>query len=277
MPTLLGSGPKGQGNKPQRSEFSEFSELSEKRDHSLGASKAMTAERDARKMERETAAVRIQAAFRGWVVRCPVVGREAEAQFLELETIKEQWTMEQQQTEVPKDEAILSELSGPTGSSMSGMSSTLTAKLDVYLSEDSRLSDVWHNDSEERRRAKALRRKRKAERLLAEAQLQPFLLRHGFADAKSRRQRLLWSCYPLHIAVREKDPEAVRLLLKAGADRNTVDSAGRTPQHLAVNLNRNGSHTAVLCAFGPALPEYRNMVPIPEPANCRDEFLLSPP
>jgi len=79
--------------------------------------------------------------------------------------------------------------------------------------------------------------------------VKPFLERAGFKSVNSRRN-WLWASYPLHLAVRENDPETVRLLIKAGADPKKADALGRTPHQLAESKDRGGSHAAVLAALG---------------------------
>mmetsp|Transcript_52873 Transcript_52873/g.123077 ORF Transcript_52873/g.123077 Transcript_52873/m.123077 type:complete len:242 (+) Transcript_52873:57-782(+) len=90
---------------------------------------------------------------------------------------------------------------------------------------------------------------RKAERNEAKRQVRPYLERAGFKGVNSKRHSF-WSTYPLHRAVRENDPELVRLLIKAGADPKKVDVLGRTPHQLAEGKDRAGSHAAVLAALG---------------------------
>lgn len=90
---------------------------------------------------------------------------------------------------------------------------------------------------------------RKAERSEAKALVRPFLDRAGFRSVNSKRN-WLWASYPLHVAVRENDPELVRLLIKAGADPKLADALGRTPHQLAESKDKEGSHAAVLAALG---------------------------
>jgi len=58
--------------------------------------------------------------------------------------------------------------------------------------------------------------------------------------------------YPLHAAVEANSPEAVQMLVRAGADVNVVDSKKRTPLQLAEQLTKNDSHQEVIAALGEA-------------------------
>jgi len=50
-------------------------------------------------------------------------------------------------------------------------------------------------------------------------------------------------------AVKNKDAKMVQLLLAAGADPSLKSSAGRTPEQRARQMNKKGSHDAVLAVF----------------------------
>lgn len=58
--------------------------------------------------------------------------------------------------------------------------------------------------------------------------------------------------YPLHAAVEANSPEAVQMLVRAGADINLQDSKKRTPLQLAEQLNKGESHQEVIQALGEA-------------------------
>jgi hypothetical protein len=60
--------------------------------------------------------------------------------------------------------------------------------------------------------------------------------------------------YPLHVAVKEKNAEMVKLLLESGADRNLRDHSGRSARVLAKHSNKAGSHSALIKAFGVRKP-----------------------
>jgi len=90
---------------------------------------------------------------------------------------------------------------------------------------------------------------RKADRLQARTQLRPFLQRHGFQTVKSKKSFLWRFSYPLHVAVKINDVEAVELLLRAGADAKRTNSAGETPQQLAKRIQKGNSHAAVMAAL----------------------------
>jgi len=56
--------------------------------------------------------------------------------------------------------------------------------------------------------------------------------------------------YPLHAAVKANRPEAVVMLVRAGADATLLDSKKRTALTLAEQLNRRDSHREVIMALG---------------------------
>jgi len=80
--------------------------------------------------------------------------------------------------------------------------------------------------------------------------LTDFLARSGFKGIEEKKvKKVLFSrsyYYPLHAAVRTKDPELVALLLSKGINTSLRDSNGRTGEALAMKLNTAGSHQAVL-------------------------------
>lgn len=83
--------------------------------------------------------------------------------------------------------------------------------------------------------------------------LQTFLIEQGFKDVSgSKRTKGFFSSgftYPLHAAVRTNDAKAVQALLWGGALPTMLDSQKLSPQALACQLNRKGSHAAVLAAL----------------------------
>eukprot|EP00434_Breviolum_minutum_P016357 symbB.v1.2.014416.t1/scaffold1000.1/size145704/7 len=101
-------------------------------------------------------------------------------------------------------------------------------------------------DLQEGQNSKALR---KLERAEARKQVLPFLLQNGFQTVKSKKTWLWRSYYPLHVAVKKKDIETVRLLLVAGADTQKQNHKSETPQQLAQRLNRSGSHEEIIEAL----------------------------
>jgi len=121
---------------------------------------------------------------------------------------------------------------------------------------------------EKRHRSKEEKKLRKTERKAAKEAVQPFLTKHGFQGVKAKRQRFWRASYPLHVAVREKEPETIKLLLKAQANPEQVDSSGKTPLLLAERLNRAGSYALVMDAFKPTaekvLTRCSSQIPLPE-------------
>merc|ERR1711988_1339267 len=94
-----------------------------------------------------------------------------------------------------------------------------------------------------RKNAEEAEAKRKAEeeeqeRLIQEqqakdkAKLEAFLKEHGYSGANAKRTKMFKTKYPLHTAVKVNDPDMVRILLAAGADRD-AKASGQTPARLA--------------------------------------------
>eukprot|EP00928_Gymnodinium_smaydae_P025905 TRINITY_DN204_c0_g2_i1.p1 TRINITY_DN204_c0_g2~~TRINITY_DN204_c0_g2_i1.p1 ORF type:complete len:248 (-),score=72.94 TRINITY_DN204_c0_g2_i1:214-900(-) len=78
------------------------------------------------------------------------------------------------------------------------------------------------------------------------AKLWAFLIKHGYKDANTKRTKLFKYKYPLHSAVKLNDASIVKLLLAQGADPTVKNSAGQTPTTVAQNLQKGGSHKAVI-------------------------------
>eukprot|EP00928_Gymnodinium_smaydae_P080438 TRINITY_DN64129_c0_g1_i1.p1 TRINITY_DN64129_c0_g1~~TRINITY_DN64129_c0_g1_i1.p1 ORF type:complete len:195 (-),score=35.31 TRINITY_DN64129_c0_g1_i1:110-670(-) len=87
---------------------------------------------------------------------------------------------------------------------------------------------------------------------LSRSLVRRFLETNGFADVNARRRRWNLSfAYPLHVAVDQNSSTIVDLLLKSRADPHVKNSSGRSAEELASDLDKNGSHAAVLAAFVP--------------------------
>jgi flagellar biosynthesis GTPase FlhF len=68
----------------------------------------------------------------------------------------------------------------------------------------------------------------------ADRKVHEFLKTHGFKDdVNAKKSTLFKSKYPLHVAVKEQDPEMVKLLVLAGADKSLKNSSGNTPMQKA--------------------------------------------
>jgi hypothetical protein len=91
----------------------------------------------------------------------------------------------------------------------------------------------------------------RADQAKEQKQLQAFMKVHGFTGVNFKRTRMMKSKYPLHSAVKHKDADMVRVLLKNGADPALKSSAGHTAQQLALKINKVGSHDLVLSALTP--------------------------
>jgi len=96
--------------------------------------------------------------------------------------------------------------------------------------------------------------KARAEKEEKQAKLHGFLTSVGFKSVNEQKKKsgIVSSgfTYPLHAAVKADNPEAVELLLWAGADKAQKDSSKLTPAALAKKLNKKDSHKAVLTALG---------------------------
>jgi len=97
------------------------------------------------------------------------------------------------------------------------------------------------------RRVEENRRQRELDSMLSSA---------GFTGINDQKQKKgmfrTGFTYPLHAAVEANSPEAVAMLVRAGADVNLMDSKKRTPMQLAEQLNRNDSHLDVIRELGEA-------------------------
>lgn len=101
----------------------------------------------------------------------------------------------------------------------------------------------------ERRRREA---EKEAERLRQEkekadaAKVGSFLTANGFAQINAKKKSMMSSQYPLHVAVKQNNPEVVQLLIEARADACMKNSSGQTPLDKAKKSDKKGSHAAVL-------------------------------
>eukprot|EP00930_Biecheleria_cincta_P058976 TRINITY_DN4474_c0_g1_i3.p1 TRINITY_DN4474_c0_g1~~TRINITY_DN4474_c0_g1_i3.p1 ORF type:complete len:216 (-),score=45.91 TRINITY_DN4474_c0_g1_i3:277-924(-) len=87
-----------------------------------------------------------------------------------------------------------------------------------------------------------------------------FLRQHGFLTIKtSKKEFLKGRTYALHAAARAADARMVNNLLLEGADKEQLDSDGKTPLQVAMKSNRKGSkggtHDAVIRALSPSALE----------------------
>jgi len=84
--------------------------------------------------------------------------------------------------------------------------------------------------------------------------VQDFLTEAGFQSINEQKKKagLMSSShlYPLHAAVKAKNSEAVKLLIWSKADATLQDSGKKTPMALALKLDKNDSHKAVIAALG---------------------------
>lgn len=121
-------------------------------------------------------------------------------------------------------------------------------------------------EEEERQRAEeerlrqqegARRRQEEEKAQLAEKQrmvendkkVRAWLCKNGFKDVNDLVRKRLSKVRPLHVVVNQNDFEMATLLKEAGADVRLTSGKNETPTQLAQRLNKNGSHTAIICAL----------------------------
>merc|ERR1719382_1499995 len=77
--------------------------------------------------------------------------------------------------------------------------------------------------------------------------LKQFLNKNGFSGVNEpRRVRLLWTSYPLHVAVEKNNLRVVEMLLAEGADVSQKNSSGRTAAQVAQRRNNKGERSTML-------------------------------
>lgn len=102
----------------------------------------------------------------------------------------------------------------------------------------------------EAERRRAAEEKAKEEAKLRE-QLNAWLKKNSLAGMNAKKKTMLppSHCYPLHIAVKQKDAQMVRALVLFGADKNTPNSSGQTALDLANKGNKGYSHDEIIAAL----------------------------
>jgi len=129
--------------------------------------------------------------------------------------------------------------------------------LDAVRAEDSTAAeDLTANsnrqDTEKQmttERSVLLKAQKKAERAEAKTQISSFLQQNGFTSVKSKKTWLWRVYYPLHVAVEKNDLDALKTLLKAGADTKKKNHRGQTPLQLASRLNKKGDRAVMMQAL----------------------------
>eukprot|EP00929_Paragymnodinium_shiwhaense_P119700 TRINITY_DN91592_c0_g1_i1.p1 TRINITY_DN91592_c0_g1~~TRINITY_DN91592_c0_g1_i1.p1 ORF type:complete len:418 (-),score=135.53 TRINITY_DN91592_c0_g1_i1:457-1710(-) len=123
--------------------------------------------------------------------------------------------------------------------------------------EDAEVMEAWRQSEDAEEFSAALRLEQQAAALsvaaeaearhLVKEQVEPFLKAHGYSDVNAAKRTWLGRTkYPLHSAVKENDPEILKLLLQAGADPMVKDSSGSTAAELAEQTGKGDSYRAVL-------------------------------
>merc|ERR1712242_165427 len=104
----------------------------------------------------------------------------------------------------------------------------------------------------EEEKARAAKAKERAEVDSAQKKVDEFLTATGFKSFSEPRRKCCSSCYALHKAVEENDADAVRALLRCGADPGKKNSARKTPRELAETLHsKKGIYSLVVKALAP--------------------------
>merc|ERR1712187_513477 len=86
----------------------------------------------------------------------------------------------------------------------------------------------------------------------AKCRAEKFLKGNGFkGDINSKKRFLMLRShkYALHVAVEKNDVESIDALLRCKADPTLQNSSRKTPEQLAVSINKCGSHDKVLARF----------------------------
>jgi len=108
--------------------------------------------------------------------------------------------------------------------------------------EDEALKAAQEKERKEREEAKAKDR----------AQMNTWLRKHKSSNGKVNEKLITRTVpskkfsFPLHLAVKENNPEIVRILLENEADPNAKSSSGKTPLEKAKQKNVNKSHEKVV-------------------------------
>jgi hypothetical protein len=101
-----------------------------------------------------------------------------------------------------------------------------------YEEEQRRLQEEEERRLAEQQAAEERARQEEA-RTQAEADAQKvneYLTSHGFkGGVNAKKKSIMKYQYPLHIAVKEQNPEMVKLLIEQGADATLKNASGRTP------------------------------------------------
>lgn len=83
-------------------------------------------------------------------------------------------------------------------------------------------------------------------------QLDVWLKKNGLADVNAKKKTMLplpSHCYPLHMAVKQKNTQMVRALVHFGADKNTPNSSGQKALDLANKNKKGNSHDEIIAAL----------------------------
>merc|ERR1712107_954062 len=109
-------------------------------------------------------------------------------------------------------------------------------------------------EAEQRRRdeadaAAALRRREQEEELDAKTRLDAWMKQRNFDGVNEIRKSRMKAKFPLHSAVKVKDVETIKLLLRFNADPSNMDSNGLTAQQVAERNNKDGSLNNIIQAL----------------------------
>jgi len=148
-------------------------------------------------------------------------------------------------------EAAEAEHAAPNQASRKSHCPSASSVLSTTTVGSSSSAIIFDSSSENCSWSRIKSQRRKTAKLQALKDVQPWLESHGFTGVNSKRWIKFQLRSPLHLAVLHNDLAIIQLLLKAGAEAGTVDSAGRTPLDLARNKNGRATVIAALAIKTP--------------------------